>query len=52
MTEIYHDLCKKCEYNYHCFGNELGRKISNDEISESDNMYLSPENCKDFYPQI
>ena len=48
MTETYHDLCKECEYFYHCFDGDTAIKIQNDDV---ENMYLSPQNCRNFYPE-
>lgn len=48
MTEYYYNLCKECEHNYHCFGREIATKIQNDDVED---MYLRPDNCRDFYPE-
>lgn len=48
MKETYHYLCKECEHLYHCFGRNIGIKIQNDDVED---MYLSPDNCRDFYPE-
>ena len=48
QMETYHDLCKDCEYFYHCFDRDTAIKIQNDDV---ENMYLSPQNCKNFYPE-
>ena len=48
-TETYYAMCKECEYLYHCFGRVIGKKIQNNETKD---MYESPDNCRDFYPEI
>lgn len=48
MIETYHELCKECEYLYHCFDRDIAIKIQNDDVA---NMYLSPQNCRNFYPE-
>lgn len=47
-TETYHESCKECEHIIHCFGREVAEKIQNDDVED---MYLSPDNCRDFYPE-
>ena len=48
MNETYHELCKECEYLYHCFGRNIGEKIENNDV---ENMCLHPSSCKNFYPE-
>lgn len=48
MNEIYHEICKECEYLYHCFGRNIGEKIENNDVED---MYLHPSSCKNFYPE-
>lgn len=48
MNETYHELCKECEYLYHCFGRDTGEKIENNDVSD---MYLSIESCSNYYPE-
>lgn len=44
----YYDLCKYCEHLYHCYGRDVGQKISNDSVND---MYVHPNKCNDFYPE-
>jgi hypothetical protein len=44
----YYDLCKDCEYLYHCFGREIGEKIEKEEV---DDMYLCPGTCISYCPE-
>lgn len=48
MSEIYFDLCKECEYSYHCFGREIAEKIAR---GDTDDMHLHPDTCTNFYPE-
>ena len=48
MMETYHVLCKECEYLYHCFDRDTAIKIQSNDVG---NMYLSPQNCRNFYPE-
>lgn len=48
MDNVYYNMCSECEYVYHCFGKEIGRKIQN---NETDELELSSDHCKDFYPE-
>lgn len=41
----YYDVCKECEFLYHCYGREIAERIQNDH---TDNMYLYPGVCADF----
>lgn len=50
--DIYYSQCKECEHLYHCFGREVGCKISESETEEVEGMYLHPDNCRDFYPEV
>lgn len=34
MIEIYHELCKECEYLYHCFDRNTVIKIQNNDIKK------------------
>ena len=45
----YYDLCKDCEHLYHCFGRDIAEKIENEDVND---MYLRPDNCNDYYPEI
>lgn len=47
--DIYFEICKECEYLYHCFGRDIAMKIKNNDVND---MYLSTQNCMDFYPEI
>ena len=49
ILDSYCHLCKECEHVYHCFGKDIGRKIQNEEQTD---LYLSPDKCNDFYPEI
>lgn len=33
---------------FHCFDRDTAIKIQNDDV---ENMYLSPQNCRNFYPE-
>lgn len=48
MDDIYFDLCKECEYLYHCFSIEMAEKITS---GDTNNMYLHHESCTNFYPE-
>lgn len=45
----YYDLCKECEYLYHCFERYVAEKIQNED---TDDMYLRLDNCNNYYPEI
>ena len=42
----YYDVCKECEFLYHCYGREIAERIQNDQ---TDDMYLRPGVCSDFF---
>lgn len=46
--DYYYDLCKDCEYLYHCYGRDVGNKIENEDV---DDMYLHPSTCVSYYPE-
>ena len=46
--DYYHDLCKNCDYLYHCFERDIAEKIQNEDV---DDMYLHPSNCNNYYPE-
>lgn len=41
----YYNVCKECEFLYHCYGREIAEQIQNDQ---TDDMYLRPGVCSDF----
>ena len=47
--EQYYSECYKCEYLYHCFDRETIKKIKNDDTED---MYLRPDACHSYYPEI
>lgn len=47
--DYYYDLCKDCEYLYHCFGRDTGKKISDGDV---DDMCLLAGTCRNFYPEL
>ncbi len=49
MNEYYYRNCEECEYLYHCFGRCIGEKIKD---GDTDDMYLYPDACINFYPEI
>lgn len=49
MREQYHNWCHECEYLYHCFDRETAEKIKD---GNTEDMYLRPESCSSFYPEI
>lgn len=48
MQEEYYYRCCQCEYLYHCFGREEGKKIKNGNTD----LEYSADYCSDFYPEI
>ena len=47
MVQYYY-LCEYCEFFFHCFDEETRKKIKN----KDEDLYLRPESCKDFYPEV
>lgn len=49
MNDYYYSLCKECEYLYSCFSRD---EIQNIEEDNTENMYLMPDTCLSFYPEV
>lgn len=41
----YYEVCKECEFLYHCYGREIAERIQKDE---TDDMHLRPSICSYF----
>ena len=41
----YYEVCKECEFLYHCYGREIAERIKKDE---TDDMHLRPSICSYF----
>lgn len=50
MPDEYYSTCSECEYIHHCFGRDIATQIITN--TPDNDMYLRPDKCSNFYPEI